>query len=534
MKKIVTLLLCMVSVCVAQNLTIGSGGSLSIGSSDLFSYGSLDVSAGGILEFNLALDLDDAPYGGLISAGTVTLEQGAGIHLDSEVGAMDLDEIYTVRLIGADTHIFLYPTAAVTNRQGTLSEGDFDLQNYVPLVQSNYLMETRFYFSDSDLFVDFGRVSLANSAGFDEGSDLWEVADYIDTQAGSSPEATAQVNILNTMSGEEQAEELRQLYETELPHHSHLNIIWSGVDIVGSRSVSFRSARRYERSREETSPEGSFGLHLKSQPVRPWVKAYASHGSRIEEGNYDSYNHNHGGGMVGVDKGFGNLLVGAAGGFGSSHMSSSRNDKSYADMLFGVLYGSLGTERWFVSGSASFGAGTVDTESGTRFDTTGNFNMDATSFYLGIGREIWLPGEGAVFTPEAGIRSSLYRQDAYTESATTALPRSIDSYEHWSVRPTLGLTVSWPYEEETFRCEPRIRAFWTGELNKDADEVDYSLVGDTEVHTLYVRGSEPQFFTFGAGAAFIREDGWEFAVDMDSHFGQLSTLAVSLKAAYLF
>jgi outer membrane autotransporter protein len=519
-----------------QSLVIDDGNSpFRLASGDTLSVsGGAFATSDGVLEFGISTDGSGAPVSGLLATDTVTLEQGAGIHLVSEVGAMDLDLIYTVMLIEADTNIFLYPTASVTNRQGTLSAGDFDLQNQVQLVQSNYLMETRFYFSDSDLFVDFGRVSLANSAGFDEGSDLWEVADYIDNQAGTSPEATAQVNILNTLTGEQQEAQLRQLYETELPHHSHLGIIRSGVDIVGSRSVSFRSARRHERSREQSVPEGSFGLHLKSQPARPWTKAYASHGSRIEEGDYDSYNHNMGGGIIGIDKGYGNLLIGAAGGVGFSHMSSSLNDKSYADMAYGVLYASLGTERWFASTSASFGTGTAETESGTGFDTTGDFNMDAISLYLGIGREIWLPGEGAVFTPEAGVRSSLYRQDAYTESATTAVPRSIDAYEHWSVRPTLGMTVSWPYEEEKFRCEPRIRAFWTGELNKDADEVDYTLVGDTEVHTLYVRGSEPQFFTFGAGAAFIRNDGWEFALDMDSHFGELSALSVSLKTGYMF
>ena len=510
------------------------GGLLPVGSSDLLTYGSLSVETNGVLQFGFSTDMDRAPYGGLVTADTFSLHEGAGVHLISEVGAMDLDEIYTVLLVEAGTNVLVMSEGAYTNAQGDLSTSDFDLQNYIQLVQSNHLMETTFYFQNSDLYVDLGRISLANSAGFEEGSDLWQIAEFIDQQYGTNVLATTQYNILNGMNGTRQAKQLTRLYETELPHYSHQGIMFLGVDVVGSRTLSFRTARRHERERDVSQPEGSFGQYLESQPWRPWSKGYGSHGSRIDEGDFQAYTHDVIGGMVGVDKGIGNWLFGAAGGFGMSKLKSSSDDISEADAWYGVLYTSLGTERWFANVSASYGVGTADTETGTAFDTTGTFDMDMLAAHISLGREIWVSDEAAVFTPELALRVAQYRQDAHTESSTTAVPREIDSYDHFSVVPTVGITVSWPYEDLKFRCEPRVRAFWSGELNSGEEEVDYTLVGDADPHTMYVRGPVTSVFTFGAGAAFVFDNGWEFAADMNSHFGQLSSLAIALKAGYMF
>ena len=52
---------------------------------------------------------------------------------------------------------------------------------------------------------------------------------------------------------------------------------------------------------------------------------------------------------------------------------------------------------------------------------------------------------------------------------------------------------------------------------------------------MYVPGTELHTFNFGAGAAFIKDNGWEFGGDLDMYLGRYySSFMLSAKAAYTF
>jgi len=441
-----------------------------------------------------------AANGWIDVSGTAELEAGATIEVASNIGLLEFDRYYTNDIIVANQLIVGSATNATS---ADLSQ----LNAYGTLVYVKFMEK------DQDLVAQYSRRRLAESAGFADGTDMASVADTIDhTGLSGSELATTQIHILNTMPGFSQDAQLRQLYERSVPTYRHQRSMQGGMDSVLERSRGIRQGGGAQ-------PEGAPGPRAGGQGPQVWLKAYGGSGEQDESGRLSGFDHNVVGTVLGYERAVGEWLFGAAGGYAFSDIDQDDGDSSEAHTGYGILYSSYGTNEWFGNLNLAFGYSDVETDSGTRFDTSGDFSAYNYMAYLGGGKQLQIQNS-MVLAPELALQVGWYDQESYTEDSTTAEPREIDGYDRWSVQSILGAKMRWECGANKLKFNPRARLFWIHEFNDDDDELNYQIGGSGQDHTLFIQGTDADMVRIGVGLVASNLKGWELAFDVDSYYGK--------------
>ncbi|QBG48031.1 autotransporter outer membrane beta-barrel domain-containing protein [Verrucomicrobia bacterium S94] len=361
----------------------------------------------------------------------------------------------------------------------------------------------------------YTRRSIADVGDLGSGSLMDAIIEEIETMAAAGHTAASnQVEILNGLSENEVEAQMKQLYIYSLPTFEHAKGIWGAIDQIRARGSSFHEYGMY----------GVYGpgYHDPEQSYQPWVKAYGGLGDRDQNGRYDNgYDFNSYGMVLGVDKAFGELLVGLAGGYTGSSLSGDNGDESDADTAYGMLYGSYGTKEWFADVVLSHGVIGMDNTSGTDFDVTSSADAAQTTIYFGLGTEMLNPDdEGSLIKPLIGVQGSLYSQDGYKEKSSTSVARDIESFDRWDCRSMLGAELTVPTYGAKIDFETQLRGYWIHEFNDDDEVVDYTLIDSTQRGLFIMRGPEANLAQFGVGFAAKLENGVKLTADIDGQWGK--------------
>jgi outer membrane autotransporter protein len=288
-------------------------------------------------------------------------------------------------------------------------------------------------------------------------------------------------------------------------------------------------------------PPGAKGPE-RNNDLRGWAKYYGqfyNHDAQDLNPEYETTLH---GGVIGVDKSFGNLLIGVGGGAGNYATTTGTDSEETIKAYQGSLYGTFGTERAYFDAGIAYGFNEVETETGGPFVLNGEFDAQIISGYLGGGYDLVDTKGGTVFTPEASIQYSMYEQDAYSETGTTAVPRNIDAFDADSLRSSLGLNVSMLNTTalKTFGFKLDGRFHWLHEFNPEPGSMTFSLEGGNNHYQLAHPLLDEELFRAGFGFSFFntmrnKPKNVLFRLDFDELFGDgFNSHNLSAKVIYAF
>ncbi|MCF7817574.1 MAG: autotransporter domain-containing protein [Kiritimatiellales bacterium] len=513
-----------------NSLYVGDGGLVTVGR-DMHNrnYSTVSVDPGGhiliasnyyqdatsVLRFGVETNAAGAPLNALVSVGgTAEFETGATLQYHSNVGVLSFDTFYTNLIVEANQLI----VGGVTNANAL----DLEAINL-----DGSLVDVLLWEDDQDIYGLVGRRHLADSAGFDEGSQMAGLSKEIDDLSLlGNPEAVRQINLLNGMSSARQNAQLTQRYTQGSPTYMHRQGMLDGRKQIMAQSRTFQS----DRHAEEATPEGAAGPHEAEQGLRGWMRGYGGWADRDGSGSSSGFDQSIYGTVVGIDKSYGNVLLGAAGGYARSDLTQDNHDSSDADTGFGILYGSVGTADWFGDLNFSYGRSHVDTHSGTALGGTGRFDADNYAVYVGGGKEFQLSNTGLLFTPEAALLVGYYGQESYNDGLM-----DVGTYDRWSYQSRIGAAFALPRQCGTAVLKPEVRAYWLHEFNADSDQIGYSLTGGTGRYTFGVQAPDEDVLEAGVGLGIAFSDRLEIVLDVDGQYSdRYEAITVSGRAVYDF
>jgi outer membrane autotransporter protein len=148
------------------------------------------------------------------------------------------------------------------------------------------------------------------------------------------------------------------------------------------------------------------------------------------------------------------------------------------------------------------------------FDTTSEYSAENFAFYVGGGKEIIT--DYFIFTPQLSVLANSYSQESYTEEASNAVGREIDSFDAFYFQSSLGCSMAMYMGSEVFTFKPEIRAHWLHEWLGDDETINYNLIGGAETYRLALQAPEEDILKIGVGAAAQFGEYLELRADFDS------------------
>ncbi len=440
---------------------------------------------------------------GLLRANTAEFEAGAKVGVDA-ISKLEFDLIYTNSIVEANTMIIGGSTNGTSADLAMLNASGGSLVKY------NLMLE-----GGTNIVATYSRNYITDSAGFDPDSIIAGIADEIDLLASQGNAAASnQVEILDTMTGEQQSQQMEQMYIYGLPTFMHNQGVFGGIDQVRARGEAKRSS--------SSKPSGAAGPHAADQGLLGWVKVYGGFGSRDEDGSgagfKDGYNVQSYGTVVGVDQAFGSLLFGLAGGYAGSTIEGDNNDQSDATTGYGLVYANYGVDDWFGDLVVSYGLTDIDNQSGTEFGATSSIKASQTAFFIGGGNEAIDEASGTLFRSSLGLQVSQFAQDEYSE-ISTSVGKDVEAYDRMSYQSKVGVSIMLPTENSKVKLESEIRAFWLHEFNTDEEFLNYTLIDSTQPGQFIMRSPDQDVGLFGFGMLSKWDSGLQLRMDVD---GQLS------------
>ncbi len=388
-------------------------------------------------------------------------------------------------------------------------------------IQSNLLLNFTVTISNGTMnsFIvldNFITRSIAEAAGLD--GMLGDVADEIQGLAVGGDERA--VELVKTITGltEGEANQVMNDYYGEkgssAPMH---NVVNQGIGSIASeltgRGDNTRS--RMASSSSAPTPIGAEGPHAQDQGLQGWIAGYGTWGDKSSADGFDAYDSSLGGFIIGADLAVSqNILVGLAGGSNSGSVDKNNGASGNTKTTYGAIYASLGTKDWFLDGSMIYGSSSIDNTLGDVLDTTASYDAQNLAFYLGGGKEII--GKYLIITPQASMLVNYYKQDAYEEQASGALPRSVDSFDALYVQSSLGCSLAAYTTVGKITLKPEVRAHWLHEFNAKEEDLAYTLIGGTGNYNMILQAPEEDVLRLGAGVSAKLSESLELRADFDT------------------
>jgi len=370
----------------------------------------------------------------------------------------------------------------------------------------------------SGINIEWSYQSLAsNSALSDINADLLSLGD--DALQASTNGLFARVNGLGAKTG---AETFR-FDVTQLPDvaNAAFQIQQQVAGQIAARGTEFRSMNGFASSKPSfgaaSRPIGAAGPENTESNLKGWIRAYGSTAERDRDGMFAEYDLGTFGTVIGVDKNFGNLLVGLAGGYATTELDAETSYEAKVDTYYGSLYSTIGGEVLFVDLAATYAHG--QTEEKNLSDN--KFDSDIYSGYVGAGLNLDV-ADKITITPETSLLASFYEQEAFDRDSLFLGTMNVDEYDDWSYLGTLGINLSSIHQIDWLASNvailPELRVHWLHEFNDDLAEGRFTAPGGE--YPLYVRPREEDLVRAGVGLDFWnwRWENAKFELDYDALF----------------
>jgi uncharacterized protein with beta-barrel porin domain len=443
----------------------------------------------------------------LVVEGTATFASNSTIIVkDSTAGGWETNEFEQVVL--SSSGLFF---GDGTNAASTELLADTNLIHFV-----NGLMEIDGIVTNESIVLLIERLSIAEGANL-IGTSLEPVADEIDDLAqGGNTNAHTMREILADLGTDAQRNKAMHDYygETESSAPAH-NLINHGLQSVSEQLTMRADNTRARMTAKAAAPAGASGPHEPEQELQGWYTAFNSWVDHDADSGFHAYDGNIGGFMIGVDLSVAeNVLFGFAGGKSSGDVDKDNGANTETETTYGSVYLSTGTRDWFIDASIIYGSSSIDQLLGTTFDTTAEYDAKNYALYLGIGKEII--GNYLILTPQASILANYYDQDAYTEEASNAVGREVDSFDQFYFQSTLGINIGMYMGLGEMTLKPELRAHWLHEFNANEESVPYSLIGGTGTYNMLLQAPEEDILKIGAGMSTKLGEYLEVRADLDT------------------
>ena len=281
------------------------------------------------------------------------------------------------------------------------------------------------------------------------------------------------------------------------------------------------------KAAEAHAPKASRGKIEIPATYQIWGRGY---GARIEQDattGFGGYDANVGGGVVGMDKRFNNLLLGLGGGYAHTTVNGNWGSDGEADTGYGTVYAAVTGEKTFFDFNINYAFNDVETESSSVMQYEGDYNASTVGFYVGGG--MGFDWGRVLFTPEASLLTTYYDRESYTETSVADdlyADKQWDDYNEWSYLTSLGATLSMIGQIDSYNLDmefrPEVRAHWLHEFNAEMDNPTYMMVGGVNSIGVSLQSREEDLIKVGTGIRFSKwdSDTLEFGLDIDGAFGQ--------------
>ncbi len=282
---------------------------------------------------------------------------------------------------------------------------------------------------------------------------------------------------------------------------------------LANRGTEFRSMNGFASTKPGFGqPTGAAGPEGE-KTMQGWVRAYGSVGDHDQTDAFAEYDSSSWGTVIGVDKSFGNLLIGLAGGYASSELDGGTAYMADVDTYHGSIYSTIGGESVFVDLALTYGV--AETEERNAL-TTGKFDSDMISAYIGAGKRFDIK-EKVSITPEASLLSTFYTQEEFDR---TGLPTTttLEEYDTESFLGSLGVSLATLHEMDWLNqgvaLVPEVRLYWLHEFN--ADPGDLYIAGTP--YAVRPRDEDLLRLGFGFDLWHGRHENVKFEIDYDGLF----------------
>ncbi len=289
---------------------------------------------------------------------------------------------------------------------------------------------------------------------------------------------------------------------------------------IAARGTEFRSMNGFASTQPrlgQKTPAGAAGPE-EDKDMQGWVRAYGAFGNREEDGNFTAYDSDTWGSVIGVDKSFGNILVGLAGGYARTDIDGGGTYEASVDTFHGSVYSTIGGESLFLDLAATYAR--ANTEEHNAADPKGSeFDSDVYSGYIGLGKSFDLGGKLSL-TPEASMLVTYYDQQSYDRSGVGGIGGTVESYDAWSYMGTLGASVSTLHQIDWMNrglaLIPEVRAHWLHDFNADPDDFTFNIAGTPYVFGVRPREEDLLRIGFGFDIWSWKFQSTKFEIDYDA------------------
>ncbi|QBG47536.1 autotransporter domain-containing protein [Verrucomicrobia bacterium S94] len=496
-----------------SGLTVTNGGTLNTGTGSIITSGDARFATGSGL--NLSIITNQA---GMLQAASVTFETNSSLTVDASLAGL---------------------SSGVTNISiisGALSGFDTNLINAEIIVSANTNAESRttavFDPSGSGLSIIFDTLKL---------SDYWNAAGDFAVLANELENlAPTEMNVIINNLGVKQSSALVE--ETYFTTMNTFQVAKQGLDAAIGLSLS-RGTEFRDQLALPKAPNGLRGPGAETpNDWRFWMKYYGNFYSRSPDGLNPEYDATMHGGLIGMDKSFGRLLIGLAGGMGNYKIDAESSAEQTMNAFQGTVYSTIGFGHSFIDAGLAYGFNDVESSTADPLTLESEFDSHLFSAHLGGGIGFELPRAGTVITPETSIRYTTYKQDGYTESGTAAAPRTFDSFDSDSFVGSLGLNAAMLNSTamETFAFKIEGRAHWLREFNPEPGDLHYQLVGGANDYTIIYPYLDEDTIRLGVGLTFFNTEKASrknvlLRLDFDELIGEdFNSHNLSAKAIFAF
>jgi T5SS/PEP-CTERM-associated repeat protein len=387
-------------------------------------------------------------------------------------------------------------------------------------IQTNLLLGFDVSVSNGNTLVvdNFIVHTLGEAAGLE--GQLLAVANEIESLSSSN--AMTMLDILSEMDAETVQETLDNYYGEKMSSTPAHNVINLGVHNVAGQLTQRADSTRVRMGAASAAinwnkPTGVAGPHMQDQKLQGWLAGYGTWLDKSEADGFDGYDGNISGFLIGADLSVADgILFGFAGGSGFSALDKNNGASIDTKTTYATLYASVGTEDWFADGSFIYGVSSVDARMDSVFDTKADYDADNVAVYIGGGKEI--VGDYLIITPQASLLGNYYNQESYDEESSTAVPRSVASFDTFYLQSRLGCNVGVYIAMDEIFIRPELSAFWLHEFNAQEEDLVYTLAGGSGSYIMQLQAPEEDLFKIGAGASAKLGEYLEVRVDIDGRY----------------
>ncbi len=239
-----------------------------------------------------------------------------------------------------------------------------------------------------------------------------------------------------------------------------------------------------------------------------WGKGIGSIGNQEDRRNFDGYETEAVGVMLGYDMPLGNkTLVGLAGGYTNTTIDDNNSiARTKVDSYQVTGYFEYAPQPWFVQAALTAGVNKYD---GNRFIRFPGIDRKVNADYRGqqysalaaIGKHFYV--NETVITPLVSLEASRINVGSYTESGGGDASLHVDNQNYDFLQSSLGVKMERVIQTSNGAVSPEVHAKWLHDFNSTTMEQEASFVGGGNSFKTHGIKQDADLYNVGAGFTML-------------------------------